>query len=123
MSHDLSICQSKCYAGTKNKEEVKLLEGIRIQAIDRQSIPLQAKLQEAKTNDEIRAIRRQIRRLRYVDGNHMVHVHGTSVTQWLEHWFHKAGIEIETSPEAAFVYLFFFFSFLVCSQMMSFSPI
>ena len=51
-------------AGQK-KEEIKLLEGVRIQAIDRRSAPLQQKLQEAKTNDEIRALRRQIRELRY----------------------------------------------------------
>ena len=55
----------------KNKEDVRLLEGIRIQAIDRRSMPLQAKLQVAKTNDEIKAIRRQIRQLGYVDGNHV----------------------------------------------------
>ena len=66
------------YAGTKNKEDNKLIEGVRIQAIDRKAIPLQEKLQEAKPNDEIRAIRRQIRQLGYVKSHH-VHV----VPQWL----------------------------------------
>ena len=54
------------YAGTKNKEDAKLVEGVKIQAIERRSIPLQAKLREAKTNNEMRVIRRQIRQLRYL---------------------------------------------------------
>lgn len=51
--------------GQKNKEDKKLLEGVRIQAIESRSHPLQARLEEAKTHSEKRELRKQIAELRY----------------------------------------------------------
>jgi hypothetical protein len=58
-------------AGLSHREEAKLLEGLKMLAIEKRSYPLQEKLLDAKTSEERKVLRKQIRALKYVH----VHVH------------------------------------------------
>ena len=55
--------------GLSHREDAKLKEGLKMLAIEKRSYPLQEKLLDAKTNEERKAIRKQIKALKYV------HVH------------------------------------------------
>ena len=55
--------------GLSHREDAKLKEGLKMLAIEKRSYPLQEKLLDAKTNEEKKAIRKQIKALKYV------HVH------------------------------------------------
>ena len=59
-------------AGLSHREDAKLLEGLKMLAIEKRSYPLQEKLLNAKTSEEKKAIRKQIRALKYA---HCVYIH------------------------------------------------
>ena len=54
------------FIGLKHREDVKLLEGVRLQAIEKRSQPLLEKLESVKSNDELKSLRRQVSQLRCV---------------------------------------------------------
>ena len=51
--------------GREYREDSKLLDGVRLQAVEMRSAPLLEKMSVAKTNEEIRTLRREISQLRY----------------------------------------------------------
>ena len=54
------------FVGLKHREDVKLLDGVRLQAIEKRSQPLLEKLESVKSNDELKSLRRQVSQLRCV---------------------------------------------------------